>query len=139
MLGNHCVLLTNTLAIKPTKAFPNSIPFSIFFDSSKQSCSILILYLWVKWNPKNSKLQINAVQCVYVELCYKCFTSTYKKLNYNIDISNVSDLLFDRMCFFLDEWSRRHSVKRTNDWYVSQKKSEKNTVKLFWHCVRIRQ
>ena len=27
--------------------------------------------------------------------------STYKKLNYNDDISNVSDLPFDEMCLFL--------------------------------------
>ena len=48
---------------------------------------------------KNSILQINAVQCVYVELCYKNFTSKCKKSNYNIDISNVSDLPFYGICF----------------------------------------
>ena len=48
---------------------------------------------------EKSILQINAVQCVYVELFYKSFTKKYKKSNYNIDISNVSDLPFDVMCF----------------------------------------
>ena len=38
----------------------------------------------------------------YVESCYKIFMSTYKKLNYNDDISNVSDLPFDEMCLFLE-------------------------------------
>ena len=98
-----------------------------------------ILYLWVKCNPKNSILQINAVQCVYVELCYKIFTSTYKKSNYNIDISNVSDLPFDGMCFFLEKWSRSHSSKRTNDPYVSQNSLRKKTVQMFWHYVRVRR
>ena len=54
-----------------------------------------ILYLWVKCIQKNSILQINSVQSVYVESCYKLYTSTYKKAFYNIDISNVSDLPFD--------------------------------------------
>ena len=56
----------------------------------------------MKCNPKNSTLRINSVQCVYVELCYRNFTSIYKKLNYNIDISNIIDLPFDIMCFSLE-------------------------------------
>ena len=55
----------------------------------------------MKCNPKKSILQINAVQCVYVEFCYNIFTSKYKKSNSNIDISNVSDLPFDGIFFFL--------------------------------------
>ena len=40
-------------------------------------------------------MQINAVQCVYVELFYKILHQNTKILNYNIDISNASDLPFD--------------------------------------------
>ena len=43
-----------------------------------------------------------------------------KKSNYNIDISNVSDLPFDGMCLSLGKWSWWHSAKRTNNIYVSQ-------------------
>ena len=62
-----------------------------------------------------------------------------QKSNYNIDISNVSDLPFDGMCFSLEKWGQGHSAKITNDRYVSQKKSTKKTVNLFWHCVRVRR
>ena len=106
----------------------SSVSFSALLNSLVQ---FWILYLWVKCNPKNSILQINAVHCVYVESCYKFFTSTYKKLNYNIDISNVSDIPFDGMCFFLDELSRRNSAKRTNNWYVSQNNLRKIRCKCF--------
>ena len=49
----------------------------------------------MKCNPENSILKINAVHCVYVELCYKNFTSKYKNSNYNIDLSSIYDLPFD--------------------------------------------
>ena len=90
----------------------SSVSFSTF---PKQSCSILNIVFMSEMQSKNSILQINVVQCVYVELCYKTFTSTYKKSNYDIDISNVSDLTFDGMCFFPEKWSRWHSAKRTNN------------------------
>ena len=76
-------------------------------------------------------LQINAAQCVYVELCYKAFTPKYKKSNYNIDISNVSDLTFDGMCFSLEKWCWWHSAKITNNWYVSQNNLQKKWCKCF--------
>ena len=106
----------------------SSVSFSTFLNSLVR---FLILYLWVKYNLKNSTLQINAVQCVYVESCYKIFTSTYKKSNCNVDISNLSDLPFYEMCLFLDEWSRWHSAKRTNDRYVTQNNLRKIWCKCF--------
>ena len=39
---------------------------------------------------------------MYVESCYKIFTSKYKFSNFNINISNISDLPFDVMCFSLE-------------------------------------
>ena len=68
---------------------------------------------------------------MYVESYYKIFSSTYKKMSYNDDISNVSELSFDEMCLFLDEWSRWHSSKRTNDWYVTQNYLRKIQCKCF--------
>ena len=53
---------------------------------------------------ENLILKINAVQFVYVEFCYKILTSKYKKLNRNINISNISDLPFDVMCFSLGKY-----------------------------------
>ena len=55
----------------------------------------------MKCNPKNSILKINVVKILYVESCYKHFTSKYRKLNCNINISNIPDLPFDVMCFHL--------------------------------------
>ena len=52
-----------------------------------------------------------------------------QKLNYNIDISNVSDLPFDGMFFFLEKLT--HSAKRTNDRYVSQNNLQKKRCKYF--------
>ena len=98
----------------------SSVYFSTFMNSLVR---FWIFYLWVKGNPKNPILQINALQFVYVESCYKIFTSTYKKSNYNDDISNLSDLTFDEMCLFLDEWSRWHSARRTKNRYVTKKKN----------------
>ena len=112
---------------------------SILFNFSKQSpfqffrnslVWFWILYLWVKCNPKNSILQINSVQYVYVESCYKIFTSTYKKSNYNVDISNVFYLPFDEMCLFIDEWSQWYRSKRTDNRYVTQN----NPRKIRWKC-----
>ena len=88
-----------------------------------------IFYLWAKYNPKKSILQINTVQCVYVELCYKNFT--FKKTNYNIDISIISDLPFDVMCFSLEKGCLWHSAKRTNDQFVSQNILRKKRRKCF--------
>ena len=90
-----------------------------------------IFYLWVKCNPKILILQINVVQCVYVELCYKKFTSKYKKLNYIINISNVPDLPSDGICLSLEQWIWWHSAKITNYRYVSQKNLPKQTCKCF--------
>ena len=56
----------------------------------------------MKCNSKNPILKINAVQFVYVESCYKIFTSKCKKSNCNINISNISDLNFDVMYFSLE-------------------------------------
>ena len=56
----------------------------------------------MKGNPEKLILEINAVLFVYVESCYKIFMSTYKELNNNDDISNVSDLPFDEMCLCLE-------------------------------------
>ena len=113
--------------LKPFQTVSSSVSSSTFPNSFVQ---FWIFYLWVKCNPKNSILQINAVQCVYVEPCYKIFTSTYKKSNYNDDISNVSELTFDGILFFHEKWSRWHSAKRTNDWYVTQN----NLRKIRWKC-----
>ena len=107
----------------------SSVSFLTFPNFLVRFC---ILYLWVKCNPKNSILQINAVQCVYVELRYKNITSKYEKLNYNIDISNVYDIPFDVMCFSLEKWWWWHSSKRTNDRYVSQNNLWKKTVQMFY-------
>ena len=49
-----------------SSTFPNSLVWFWF------------LKLWVICNPKHSILKINAVKSVYVELCYKTFTSKYK-------------------------------------------------------------
>ena len=51
---------------------------------------------------ENSILEINAVQFVYVESCYKILTSK-QNLNRNIDISNIYNLPFDVMCFSLEK------------------------------------
>ena len=110
------------------QTFSSSVNFSTLQNSLVW---FWILYLWMKCNPKILILQINAVQCVHVESCFKCFTSTYKKSNYNIDISNVSDLHFDAMCFFLEQWSWWHSAKITNDRYVSQNNLRKIRCKCF--------
>ena len=94
---------------------------SVYFSTLPNSLvRFLILYLWVKYNQKNPILQINAVQSVYVESCYKKIISTNKKSNYNIDMYNASKLPFNDMCLFLYEWSQCHSAKRTNDRYVTQ-------------------
>ena len=108
---------SHKLPLQLLQTVSSSVSFLIFPNSLVR---FWILYLWVKCNPKNSILQINAVQCVYVEICYNIFTSKYKKLNYNIDISNLSDLPFDGICFFLEKWSWWYSAKITNDRYVSQ-------------------
>ena len=42
-----------------------------------------------------------STMCV-CRIVLKVFTSKYKKFNYNIDISNVSDLTFDGMCFSIE-------------------------------------
>ena len=52
---------------------------------------------------ENSILKINAAQFVYVESCYKILTSKYKKSKCNINISNISDLPFDAMCFSIEK------------------------------------
>ena len=109
----------------------SSVSFSNFPNSLVR---FWILYLWVKCNPKNSILQINAVQFVYVELCYKTFTSKYKKSKYNIDISNVSELPFDVMYFSLEKWCWWHSAKRTNDRRVSQNNLQKNGTNVLTFC-----
>ena len=56
----------------------------------------------MKGNPKQLILDINGVESVYVESCYKIFMSTYKESKNNDDISHVSDLPFDEMCLFLE-------------------------------------
>ena len=38
---------------------------------------------------------------MYVKPCYKILASKYRKSNRNINISNISDLNFDVMCFSL--------------------------------------
>ena len=113
---------------------PNSLLFSLLFDFAEQSCSILNIVFMSEMQSEKSILQINAVQCVYVELCYKTFTSKYKKSNYNIYIYNVSDLPFDEICFSLEKWCWWHSDKRTNDRYVSQNNLQKKRCKCFDIC-----
>ena len=54
-----------------------------------------------------------------------------KKSNYNIDISNVSDLPFDGMCLSLEKLNWGHSAKITNNRYVSQNNLRKKRCKCF--------
>ena len=82
-------------------------------------------------NPKNSILKINAVQCVYVESGYKIFMSTYKKLNNNDDISNVSDLPFDEMCLFPELTKSMTQRQKNRQSICYSKQFEKNMVQMF--------
>ena len=64
--------------------------------------------------------------------------STYKKSNYNDDISNVYDLPFDEMCLFL-EWMKSMTQRQKNRQSVCYSKQyDKNMVQMFWHWVRVR-
>ena len=56
----------------------------------------------MKVNTKESILDINSVNSVYVESCYKIFMSAYKRSNNNDDITQVSDLPSDEMCIFIE-------------------------------------
>ena len=95
---------TQQSTVLTEKAGSPNLPLQLFQKDSSSTLPnnlfrFLFLKLWVICNPKNSILKINAVQFVYVELCYKILTSRYKKSNRNINISNISDLPFDVMCF----------------------------------------
>ena len=56
-------------------------------------------------------------------IALQSFTSKYKKMNCNINISNISDLPFDVMCFSLEKWFLWHLAKINNDRYVSWNKT----------------
>ena len=45
-------------------------------------------------------MKINAVEFMYVELCYKSSTSKYEKPNSNINIPKISHSPFDMLCVF---------------------------------------
>ena len=47
-------------------------------------------------------MRTNSVEFMYEELCYKSSTSKYEKSNSNINISNISHLTFDMLCFSLE-------------------------------------
>ena len=46
-------------------------------------------------------MKINTVEFMYEESCYKSSTSKYGKSNSNINISKISHLPFDMLCFHL--------------------------------------
>ena len=105
-MGITCLIICTTFVVFLICIWFPKVSSSVSF-STLLNCLIQfwILYLWVKINPKHSILEINAVKCVYVESCYKIFMSTYKKLNYNDDITNLSKLPFGEMYLFL-EWNK---------------------------------
>ena len=47
-------------------------------------------------------MKIDTVEFMYEELCYKRSTSKYEKSNSNINISKISHLPFDMLCFSLE-------------------------------------
>ena len=47
-------------------------------------------------------MKINAVEFMYEKLCYKISTSKYEKSNSNINISKISHLHFDMLCFLIE-------------------------------------
>ena len=55
-------------------------------------------------------MKINAVEFMYEELCYKSSTSKYENSNSNINISNISHLPFDMLCFLLEKMMTQCSM-----------------------------
>ena len=49
-------------------------------------------------------MKINAVQFLYFKSSYKSLTSKYEKSNSNINISKISHLPFDVLCFHLKKY-----------------------------------
>ena len=46
-------------------------------------------------------MNINSLEFMYVELCYKSSTSKYEKSKSNIKIPKISHLPYDMLCFSL--------------------------------------
>ena len=67
-------------------------------------------------------------KCITICVCRIVWQNVYIKIqksNYDIDISNLSDLPFDVICLSLDKWCWWHIAKWTNDRYVSRRKEKK--------------
>ena len=66
------------------------------------------------WEIRNQKIdnKINAVEFMYVELCYKSSTSKYKKSNSNIKISKISQLPFGMLCLSLENITTMGKIHR---------------------------
>ena len=73
----------------------------ISVEITDQSFSDLDNWNYERFVIKKPTTKINAVEFVYVELCYKSSTSKYKKPNSNINISKIYHLPFDMLCFKL--------------------------------------
>ena len=60
-------------------------------------------------------MEINAVEFMYEELCYKSSTSKYEKSNSNINISKISHLPFDILCVFTRKMMTQVSTNRQSE------------------------
>ena len=115
----------------PSSTLPNSLLFSLLFDSVKQSYSILNLVFMSEMQSKKSDIANKCSTMCVCRIVLQNFYIKIQKSNYNIDISNISHLYFDVMCFSLEKWRWRHSSKRNNDRYVSQNNLRKKRCKCF--------
>ena len=57
-------------------------------------------YPWAKIENKNQYSKIN--KFMFEKLCYKSSTSKYEKSNSNFNISKISHLTFDMLCYLFE-------------------------------------
>ena len=69
-------------------------------------------------------MKINVVEFMYVVSCYKSSTSKYKKSNSNINISKISHLPFDMLCFSLENDDTGPNAPKINKFLETNRGSE---------------